>query len=280
MTVMYGGTQKAASSWLYAVLRDSTMKVARPKEWHYWSKVLGFNPQVKRLSGELGRPLTFEEFLDESRRTLPLSGVRLDELAPLNGFAPRGRWTRFSRYYTRMQTRPTSALDHWVRLMTAYDVGDFTPANVVLTREHWGEIIEAIPDLRVIVGIRNPSQRVWSTLRRRFAGGLLDGSVSPEQVIDFVSLPGQFQRSFVSQTIRSLQSVGAKIFVYSLDEVADDETLLERVGDFVGAHLNPHPPENVGPPSAIPPAIAEVLGTHFRREQEFLEELAGRSLVA
>jgi hypothetical protein len=171
-----------------------------------------------------------------------------------------------------------NALVHWKRLMSESDLGDFTPSNVVLSEDHWREIVVAIPNVQVFVGVRNPSRRVWSALRMLERNGILDGNISPEEVLEFVDLPGQAERSFVSRTIQHLHGAQANVFAFSLDEVASDSALLYRISDFVGVQVSAQPPINVGAPRAMPPTVAAALDARFAEELGWLEETVRRKL--
>ena len=284
MTVMYGGTEKAASTWLYDVLQSSTaLKVSHVKEWHYWKSRLGFDPEIPQLVKRLQRPLTVKEFAERFRLLPARTDAHLGSLPPLKNFSLRRTSPRIDRISTGIVntvTRgPESALAQWAQLASRYDVADFSPSNVVLEAHHWRELLGAIPSLKVIVSTRNPTQRVWSSLRMAARLGRLVGDFEPEQLREFVLLPGQAQRSFVSRTIRNLEEAGVKVLVVSLDEVAQDPTLLKRVESFVGASLSPRPPVHVGQAVPILPALRETLDDLFREELAMLEEISRRRLV-
>lgn len=279
MTTVYGGTQKAASSWLIAVLRTSRgLKVAHPKEWNYWSEVLGYAAHERVRVTELQRPLTMAELIARARALSPLSGVRLDSVAPRMAFSPSSRRVRTS-VARMLRPRPTSALEHWARLVSPYDIADFSPSNVVLGASQWEELRTAVPDLKVIVGIRNPTQRTWSALRMSVRKGILEGGFASAEVLEYLTLPGREQLTFVSRTVRNLKQAGVDVLVISVDEVANDATLLRRLGEFVGASLSPLPPRHVGPSRPMPPALRELLDDRLREELDLLEGTAGHSLV-
>lgn len=129
MTVIYAGTQKAASSWLHRSLEASSLSVAPRKEWHYWDRVLGFVTPIERLVREHERALRFDEFLAVLTDVRPDREAQLGKMpaVPRTSIGPEARLRPFRDLrYLREILAPRSALEQWASILRRWDVGDFT----------------------------------------------------------------------------------------------------------------------------------------------------------
>jgi hypothetical protein len=296
--LMYAGTQKAGSSWLHAVLVASGLSSAREKEWHHWDRVLGVREDSPAIVEALGHPPTWQELI-RLRRTVerPAADLRLASLAPLGHRELWGEDTPLSvrtvlrrpgasveaaRFLRRGGPWRTDALAAWAAWMGVWDIGDFTPANVVLSGPQWREIAGALPDLRVIASVRDPAERLWSFLKARVDRGLVAGDPTPDEVLAYLELPVAQERSFVSETIADVRAAfpPEQVLVLSLDAIAESRaSVLERLSRFVGRPLVDLSPRNAGRPRPMPPAVAAVLRPRLAEEHARLEELVGRRLT-
>jgi len=284
VALMYGGTQKAASTWIFGILQASGVPAAKNKEWHYWDRALGMRPR-QRPKPPAGAPgITVAAFLESMAPAVPAATdvVRLRDLPPL----------RFGRHWPghrrelvrniRHLSGPSSALDQWASWMRCWKVGDFTPSNVVLTPPQWEEIALALPDLHVIASVRNPTERVWSALRMYRRQGRVTGTFTAEDALRFATTPGHRERSRVSETVEALRSLLSddRLFVTSLDDVsARPKETIGRLSEFVG-HRLVSPPTSVGrTPEPMPEEVAHALDAHFADEKARLEALVGHELV-
>lgn len=297
--LMYAGTQKAGSTWLHAVLVAGGMSTGPDKEWHVWDRALGMRTGPWWAGQGLGRPPTWAGLIDWMvAETRPVGDVPLASLAPLGhrrlwrGRTPlgvralrRGEATLGPalRFLAAGGPWSRSVLDEWVAWMRVWDVGDFTPGNVVLSRSQWAELVAAVPDLRVVMSVRNPTQRLWSFVRAKVRRGRVVGEPMPEEAVRYSMVPLVRERSFASVTLEHLRAVlpEERLFVVTLDDISESgDAVAERLGRFVGRPLRALPPKKVGPVRPMPRAVEEALDRHFREELERLESLVGRPLRA
>jgi hypothetical protein len=274
MNLMYGGTQKAASTWIHGVLTVSGLSAPRRKEWHYWDRALGMwqTPRSGGSAAEFLDAVTPGELIDEN--SVALSGLPPFRLG--THFPDRRRDPR--RYFPV----PTSALDQWISWMNIWQVGDFTPSNAVLKRHHWQEISDNLPNLHVIVGVRNPTMRLWSAIRHYKERGGFTGPFEPKDALRFAATPGHRERSRISSTIKTLQELlpANRLLIVSLDEVARrPKATVGRLAQFVKTELALVPPQNVGISEPIPREIFYALRAYFDDELAELQRIVQHDLV-
>lgn len=282
MALVYAGTQKAASSWLNVVCRKSGLDVGPRKEWHFWDRAFGVKHPARH-----DRTDSFQSFLikaSENSFDLPES---LHSVAPLpiSQAWPSGRRDFIRRGLPRFRQtlRPVDALDQWSGFLAAWQVGDFTPENVLLTEQHWREIEAAVPNLRVIIGVRDPVRRAWSAISMYYRGRRFSDLPSPEEAIAFVEAPVHRQRSFVSMTLRAVRAAlpQDRSFSVTVDDIAEDpESVVRRLSEFIGSPLHSVPPVRAPHALPIPPEIEAALEERLLGERKILEELVGRELRA
>lgn len=156
-------------------------------------------------------------------------------------------------------------------------------SNVVLSSKQWLEISEWLPELRVIIGIRNPTARAWSAIRGYQRLKWIDRIPDPDEAVRFVDATGMRERSFVSETVANVFRAfpSERVLLITLDDVHEaPRRVLARLEAFVGCHVPAVQAINVGKAQAPPPALQERLDAHFSIELNRLEQLAGRSLRA
>ena len=285
--LMYAGTQRAASTWIRAVLDASGMSSSPEKEWHYWDRVLGMRDDVRRAAADLGHRPDLRELTAWAAADLrPVGDVGLATLPPLTS---RRLWfkrrpDRVARLRRLLRGGPLrrSALGEWTSWMRVWDIRDFTPDNVVLTRSQWSEIDRALPGLKVVVSVREPVQRLLSNVRRYLQKGLLVGAPTAEDLLAYVELPTTNRLSFASGTLEDVLTVFGeeRVLAVCLDDVVEDPArVLQRLSGFVGRRLADVPARNVTAAHPLDGELAEALSERFREERSRLEALFGRPLV-
>lgn len=292
--LMYAGTQKAASTWLHSALRTVPGLAVARKEWHYWDNVNRVAPRVAELFDVSAGPRSASRFAAVFEASPP-TGVRLAEAAPRRRWATirtsgalTGRPIGLRAEAAVAALRPTgSALAQWVAIMRRWDVGDFTPDNCVLSEAQWAEIAAAAPDLQVVVGVRNPARRAWSSLSMYVDRGWLVPHFTPEEALRILAAPMHRERSRISATVEALHRVfGAdRVLLVALDDVAERprevvREVLRRLGAVRPLPADLPAPDNVGGGRVVPPPIREALEGEFASELARLERLAGRELRA
>ena len=162
--------------------------------------------------------------------------------------------------------------------------GEVTPAYMILPRE----VVEAVaaprPELRAILLLRDPIDRIWSGTRRfalagRASGAPLDAATR-ERVLERFDSPGVRLRTDYLRTLEIWRGVlGAdRVFVGFYDEVADNPAeLLERVLRFLGVDPSPAgwTPDlgrrvNAAEASDLPPDLARELALRYREPLQTL----------
>jgi hypothetical protein len=291
--LMLAGTQKAASTWLHAALAAASgLRVAR-KEWHFWDSRLGFYPDVPFDQGVSHPPLSAQRFAAAFDGIDARAGSLLD-------MAPKTTW-QFARSTGALRGEmppvnlsavaaglwpANNALTQWVRGVRAWDVADFTPDNVVLGRVHWAEIAGELPDLQVVVAVRNPARRAWSSLAMYVRRGWLVPEFSADEALQILSTPMHAQRSYVSTTIESLRASfpDEQVHLISVDQVARHpveslQVLAERAGIPVPEPRLIPGPQHVGDRSSPPKKIEQALISAFQAELSALEGYLDHRLV-
>lgn len=281
---MYGGTQKAASSWLHAAIRTSRVDASSVKEWHYWDRLIVTPSGAGMVSRSRGGPLTPTEFAE----ALEARGIAGDvSLASLPARPLHEVWPGERRDLPRSAgapdlIRPRTALAQWVALMRRWQVGDFTPANSLLSPSQWSEICSAMPSLHVITAVRNPTTRFWSVIRMCQRRGVISRPPDPDEAVRIARAPGFAERSRISRTLIALRArlPADQVLVITFDEVrSDPRRALDRLGRFLGAELTDPGATNVGLPGAMPEDVRERLEDHFRDEVDLLADLIGEAVI-
>jgi hypothetical protein len=244
------------------------------KEWHYWDRALGM-----RLGTRSGDSVA--EFLDAVTPGEPTDAksVALSDLPPFRfGTHFPGRRQDPRRYFPV----PTSALNQWVSWMKIWEIGDFTPSNAILKQNHWQEIANNLPELQVIVGVRNPTMRLWSAIRHYRKWWGVTGPFEPKDALRLASTPGHRERSRISSTIKILQEIlpTNRLLVVSMDEVAlRPAAAVGRLEQFVDKELAWVAPQNVGMSEPMPRDMFDALSAHFDDELTSLERIVQHELV-
>lgn len=264
--IVYGGTQKAGSGWLYRTLASDPSLTRFRKEWHYWRSV--------------GR----------------VDASRLSELAPLD--APALQQQKFARLLSRDArsrvwgrggrlsrmiglAEHESALEQWVTLCRSVDIADFTPSNVLLSEPQWSEIAAAVPEARIIVSVRNPVQRAWSQIRKD-RRKRPEASLDEDAVIEAALSPAVRRRSCVAATVRLLLTRWpGQVLVTSLDDISEDPlSVAADLASFAGVGRSLVTPGvvNAGLPAEMPRGARAVLEREWASELADLEDIASRPL--
>ena len=170
--------------------------------------------------------------------------------------------------------------------MDEFDVGDFTPANVLLSSMDWEEILRRNPPVRVIVSVRNPLRRALSALDMYQRIGWLPESLSAKEAKGFLSSPSQQERSYVTRTIERLRGVlgdgSPRLLIVSLDEIAGDPSgVTSKLRDFLGVEVpkGSPTPVNKGGGSSRLRHLEGALEPLFVDEREALESICQHALV-
>ncbi|WMT58547.1 sulfotransferase family protein [Truepera radiovictrix] len=178
--------------------------------------------------------------------------------------------------------------------------GEITPDYATLSRERVGEVLRHLPEVKVILNIRNPIARAWSGLRyswRRHIGRYTDrqlGERLREELTDALIAaalhPERLLRGDYPRTIGNWEAhVPPERLLYLFyDDIARDPGAeLRRVADFLEldpAGLPPSAadtsPVNDAPATDMPDAVKERLVAYYAPHIRWLEAHFGRDLSA
>lgn len=235
------GQQKAGTQWLYDVLRGEPALWMPPlKEIHFFD---GRFP-VERARALRTRALTEPDALNAERRA--------ERLRPLDG-----RDLRFLDH--AVGYRPERATAAWYRALFAPKgdrrSGDVTPGYSMLERPAIERIQRELPDLVLVLMLRDPVSRAWSQFQmnaRRNARGA-DGSLQAER-FRALGEPARLERFLASRTARGRSFPSEiharwsdvfgpeRIHVDFLDHVASDPAgVRRRLLAFLGVPASGEP---------------------------------------
>ncbi|MEJ8573826.1 sulfotransferase [Microbaculum marinum] len=225
------GQQKAGTAFLHALLqRHAEIWMPPVKELHFFSRHT--KPLFTRDDGAGdGEPPNMREI--ESAITGKLEKNRLD-----------ARDKEFLRRAIVLANDKTFANYCSCFEMKGEQIsGDVTPAYSVLNRKAIGEIRSLLPDVSIILLIRHPVDRFWSSFNqalRRYDGDsdvLADDSGSLDNVRAFLERPGTVRRSYPSRIYKRWASVFPEDRIRVLPfEVLTGDTASASVtlADFLG----------------------------------------------
>jgi len=167
--------------------------------------------------------------------------------------------------------------------------GEITPDYSTLSEPRVGEIKRHLPELKVILNIRNPIERAWSGLRfswQRHQDDQLRG-VPTDDLIRAVMHPERLLRGDYPMTIINWERHfgGQMLYLFYDDIATDPRRELGRVADFleIDPAKLPDPEEdkrrvNDAPGENIPPEVRTVLRDHYAPQIRWLEAHFSRDL--
>lgn len=237
-TVFYCiGAQKAGTSWLGAALaRHPECHVPPEKELHHWTLVR--------------RPTTERDV--QSRRAYLRWARRRLALALLRPSPERLRagWWVVRRAREELVTLEDPSDERYVgRLLRGRFaepvVGELTPSYALLGPEGFRRMAALHLDTRFVLVMRDPVDRIWSSVRHRFRTDIRPGGALARRVdAAFADVVGRRTKTFAMSdypaTIRALEAaVGRDRVHYMFYETMRTAGEMDRLGAFLG--LGPIP---------------------------------------
>ncbi len=223
------GAQKAGTTWLWEQLkRHPDVWMPPRKEMHYFDRHFPApnylaEPSVRRRL--LGREAQHRAWREMMRADFRESWRRRDARAL--------RW--YARFYFGAMD------DRWYRSLFPADgkrvSGEITPAYSILGADDVAHIARLLPELKVILLLRNPIDRAWSQIRFDWTRGARADLDNLDDIKVFIDSPKQALRSSYT---RMLAAWGAhfppdRFFIGFYDDVAAQPALLlERIMRFLG----------------------------------------------
>lgn len=230
------GQQKAASRWLHDQLRANDAFWLPPvKELHYFDR--GFNFDRARRQAEkalrrvaAGKPVDARDLRFYSRVFFSPAAPRQEGIARELRTARQQARERGADIYAAADFVPAPEGLAWYRSLFAPAgkrlTGEITPAYSALEANAIRAIHGAFPDLRIILLIRHPVDRLWSLLRMRTKLGRALNSDSDVDAIDrFVRSDAAIvRRSFPSVIWKNWSEVygKARVGVFLFDDIATE----------------------------------------------------------
>jgi hypothetical protein len=222
------GAQKAGTSWLYAVLRQHPQVWMPPiKELHYFSRSSQY-PSISRLA-----QIYFIQRVREDKTYLrKMMGALWSRMRI-------GDWTT-ARFYLTYYTGTYD--DSWYLSLFKFGAskikGEITPAYSMLNAEDVRHVHNLLPNLKIILLLRNPIERAWSNYRFSMdkRGNVL-GADSIDDMKKFMNEPGQELRSDYLRTINNWSASFPleQMYIGFYDDLLRDPRVMIRgVCDFLG----------------------------------------------
>lgn len=267
------GAQKAGTTWLHgrlAALPGFTMPYI--KELHYFDRDRRY-PSPNDLA------------VTALRDRIRDRAWRANALGSLGSTLRKGGLREFLwllRYYTGHYS------DTWyLRLMGSLEgiTGDITPAYSILDGSDVARIAKLLPEVRIILLLRDPIDRAWSQYRYDSHRAKVEPDLAFEQAQRFIDAPNQRLRSDYLRTLALYEEhfPPERILVGFYDAIAErPRELLQGVLSFLGAdtqalqHVKDlHQRTNASPPKDIPAPIREHLVKTYLPALEALSERFG-----
>ncbi len=243
------GAQKAATTWLYELLRRNENIYLPPiKETHYFSELYCRIVQMyasehrktqsdtilKYYIDQVGKPdLTVKQFITSIRKLstrnelkFPQSTVELIE----------------SLYHLQAD----STDDEWYRqifdpALPNQVTGEVCPDYMILPEEGVDHIVRFNPDVKIILIIRDPIDRIWSHLRMNADYGTLKADLH-SLTKDHPELDIHLEYTDYARSISLWESKlpAEQFLTVPYDLIRDDpQQAIDSLSDFLQVELNP-----------------------------------------
>lgn len=170
--------------------------------------------------------------------------------------------------------------------------GEITPDYATLSRARVGEVVKHLPEVKVVLNIRNPVDRAWSGLRyswERHLGGRLQQD-AVDALIGAALHPERLLRGNYPRTIQNWEAHVPQdrlLYLFYDDINRSPRTELTRVATFLALDPAGLPSEgedvrrvNRAPEADMPPAVRARLQAHYAPQIRWLETHFGRDLSA
>lgn len=128
--------------------------------------------------------------------------------------------------------------------------GEITPAYSNLTKETIKKILDMNPDVKFILMVRNPTQRLWSGVIHHFSHVKKRDfeTVSEEEMIEYLNHPVSGNRSDLELILDTWQSMvpPENLLIQSFELIANSpEKLIQSTYEFLGVDTGYMPPEDL-----------------------------------
>ncbi len=226
------GAQKAGTTWLHAQLAaHPDVWVPPPKELHFFDRGREY-PSPHDLSEES----FFQRIVGEESWEGPRTLAGLQRVAELwkSGDRKQARW--WWRFLTGKYD------EAWYRRLFPTDgfaaVGEITPEYAILSMEDIRRVRDVNPGMRLILLLRDPVERSWSSIRYNHQEGFNSVNIeSIDEVLAEARSPRLMRRcDYTGMISRYLECFPAsQLCVGFFDAISEQpEVILREILDFLG----------------------------------------------
>jgi hypothetical protein len=225
------GAQKAATSWLWNNLRlHPDVWMPPRKELHYFDRAPKYPSPSHLASNYLFERLLGKEYYNKNFRNLLAREVKALLLSK-----DLGKLMWYLQYYLGTYS------DEWYLSLfrggRGKVTGEITPSYSILDKGDVEHIYQLLPDLKIILILRNPIERAWSYVRFRWTTGKFDRVNDISEIKRLIDSRGQVLRS---DYVRTLQNWGAFFsgkqlnIIFYEDVLRKPHNLILGIFDFLG----------------------------------------------
>jgi hypothetical protein len=236
------GAQRAGTTWMHLLLRQHKALWLPPvKELHYFDK-----PEVRRTIAD-----------DKELRRVILLAL----YAPSLWHFPYLLGQRNQDWYVRLFERARAK-----GLIT----GEITPAYATLDDEVWRRIYAMNDKIKLIFVMRDPVDRVWSSINNTAKKNRLNGELTVATALRRAQLSGPVLRSDYPDTIRRLEAIfpSDQLHFCFFDDLRSHPVEFARgLLSFLGVE-----PGNIG--KLLPAEPVNVVAANKPAPSEFEREMA------
>ncbi|WP_071527185.1 sulfotransferase family protein [Nodosilinea nodulosa] len=277
------GAQKAGTTWLWSILKSHPDVWMPPKkELHYFDRDRKY-PSWSYLAEKklINRLIGKETYHQEFRRLLK---------EDLSRAIRSGSWRQI-RWMTRFYFGTYG--DSWYLSLFADGghllKGEITPDYSLIDLDDIRSIKTLLPELKIILMLRNPVDRAWSQVRFEYTKGRFSHLNEAAKIKHILDQPKVSRRGDYVRMINDWTAVFGKdaVFIGFYDEiVSDPQRLLQKVCAFLNLDALKLPPKNlaerknVSVEKSIPTEIEFLLAEKYEGEIKELLTILDSDYIA
>ena len=269
------GAQKAGTSWLYRRLNElSEFSFTPIKELHYFDRNKKYPSTNELAEGEVTKRLANIQWVSSSARDLGQEFFR----GNFRTFRWLWKWY-FSNYNDAWYL---SLFDHLKGIK-----GEITPAYSMLDDEDIRAMHALIPNLKVVLILRNPIDRAWSHYRFQLqkTPNASKQKINLHSLVDFMESDALVLRSDYIRTMNKFSNYFSKetFLVCFYDAISDNpQRLLSEIVKFLGGNpdkiqteCNLYQMNNVSIKKDMPLEVREYLKKKYHDQIKELSDVYG-----
>jgi len=267
------GVQKSASTWLWANLNAHPDVWLPPrKELHYFDRSLNYpSPSFLATDHIVNRLFSLQPhnklFRKKAYEEIRLAYIQKD--------MPRLKW--LLRYYLKNYN------DQWYLSLFPdrqnYLKGEITPAYSILHESDIRHIKDILPDVKIILTLRDPVDRAWSQVKFYKTREIHNVKLDEQKLIEFIESPRQTMRNDYVTIVKTWKKIfGKQLYIGYYDEIIEDpKSYLNKIYHFLG--ISSHHDVfiknriNVSKEITIPPNILDFLYQKYYQDIVTLQKM-------